>query len=106
MEDYILKRRERTFLVTEAGNLAGIVCLEDVKAIPSEKKRGTQVRDIMTPSDRLETVSREDDGSQVLARLASGKINQVPVVEDGEIKGIVCRSNILDFLHLRTELGV
>jgi Zn-dependent protease/predicted transcriptional regulator len=106
MEDYILKKRERTFLVTEAGNLTGIVCLDDVKAIPSEKRRAMQVREIMTPSDSLETVSREDDGSEVLARLASGKINQVPVIEAGEIKGIVCRSNILDFLHLRTELGV
>jgi len=106
MEDHILKKRERTFLVTEAGNLTGIVCLDDVKAIPSEKRRATQVKDIMTPSDRLETVSREDDGSEVLARLASGKINQVPVIEAGKIKGIVCRSNILDFLHLRTELGV
>jgi len=106
MEDYILKKRERTFLVTEAGNLAGIVCLDDVKALPAEKRQDTTVRDIMTPSDKLETVSREDDGSEVLARLASGKINQVPVIEAGEIKGIVCRSNILDFLHLRTELGV
>jgi len=106
VEDYVLTKRERTFLVTEAGNLAGIVCLDDVKVIPSEKRRPTQVRDIMTPSDRLETVSREDDGGEVLARLASGKINQVPVIEAEEIKGIVCRSNILDFLHLRTELGI
>jgi len=60
----------------------------------------------MTPSDKLETVSGSDNGGDVLARLASGKINQVPVIEDGEIKGIVCRSNILDFLHLRSELGV
>ena len=106
MEDYILKKRERAFLVTEAGRLAGIVCLEDVKAVPSEKRTVTTVREIMTPRDKLETVSWEDDGSQVLARLASGKINQVPVIEDGEIKGIVCRTNILDFLHLRSELGV
>ena len=106
MEDYILKKRERTFLVTEAGNLEGIVCLEDVKAIPAEKRQDTTVREIMTPKDRLETVSLEDDGSKVLSRLASGKINQIPVIENGEIKGIVCRSNILDFLHLRSELGV
>jgi len=106
VEDYVLTKRERAFLVTEAGKLAGIVCLEDVKAIPAEKRQGTTVKEIMTPRDKLETVSGEDDGSQVLARLASGKIHQVPVIEGGEIKGIVCRTNILDFLHLRSELGV
>jgi Zn-dependent protease/predicted transcriptional regulator len=106
MEDYILKKRERSFLVTDAGNLAGIVCLEDVKAVSPERRRDTTVSEIMTPRDKLETVSQGDDGSQVLARLASGKINQLPVIEGGEIKGIVCRTDILDFLHLRSELGV
>jgi Zn-dependent protease/predicted transcriptional regulator len=106
VEDYILKKRERSFLVTEAGKLAGIVCLEDVKGIPSEKRRDTLVREIMTPRDRLEAISPEEDGSQVLARLASGKINQVPVIERGQIEGVVCRANILEFLHLRSELGV
>ncbi|RLB07393.1 MAG: peptidase, partial [Deltaproteobacteria bacterium] len=60
---------------------------------------------IMTPRDKLVAVSPEDDGNQVLSRLASGKINQVPVIEGGEIKGLVCRTDILDFLHLRSELG-
>ncbi len=106
VEDYILKKRERSFLVTEAGKLAGIVCLEDVKAIPSEKRGGTLVREIMTPRDKLEAISPEEDGSQVLTRLASGKINQVPVIESGQIEGVVCRANILEFLHLRSELGV
>ncbi len=106
MEDHILKKRERSFLVTEAGKLAGIVCLEDVKAVPSEKRGYTRVREIMTPKDRLEAVSPEQDGSQALARLVGGKINQIPVMEDSEVKGIVCRTNILDFLHLRSELGI
>ncbi len=106
MEDYILKKKERAFLVTEAGRLAGIVCLDDVKDVPAEKRMETTVREIMTPRDKLEAVSPEDDGSYVLAKLASGKIHQVPVIEGGKIKGIVCRTDILDFLHLRSDLGV
>ncbi|UCC66434.1 MAG: site-2 protease family protein [Deltaproteobacteria bacterium] len=106
MEEYILKKKERAFLVTEAGKLAGIVCLEDVKAVPSEKRTVTTVREIMTPRDKLEAVSPEEDGSKVLGKLASGKIHQVPVIEGGEVKGVVCRADILDFLHLRSELGV
>jgi len=106
VEDYILKKREGSFLVTQAGELAGIVCLEDVKGVPSEKRSTTMVREIMTPRDKLEAISPEEDGSQVLARLASGKINQVPVIKGGKIEGVVCRANILNFLHLRSELGV
>lgn len=106
VEDFILKKRERSFLVTDAGKIAGIVCLEDVKAVPSERRGDTTVREIMTPRDKLEALSWEDDASKILAKLASGKINQVPIIESGEIKGIVCRTDILNFLHLRSELGV
>jgi hypothetical protein len=28
------------------------------------------------------------------------------VVEGGEIKGLVCRTDIPDFIHLRSELGM
>jgi predicted transcriptional regulator len=106
MEDHILRKKERSFLVTEEGVLAGIVCLEDVKAVPSEKRMKTEVREIMTPREKLEAVAPEADGNQVLAKPASGKINQVPVVQGGEIKGLVCRTDIPDFIHLRSELGM
>jgi hypothetical protein len=48
MEDHILRKKERSFLVTENGTLAGIVCLEDVKAVPPEKRMDTEVRKVMT----------------------------------------------------------
>ena len=105
MEDYILKKKERSFLVTEGGKLAGIVCLEDVKAVPPEKRIDTVVKKVMTPREKLEAVAPEADGNHVLAKLTSSRINQVPVVQGGEIKGLVSRTDILDFIHLRSELG-
>jgi hypothetical protein len=29
----------------------------------------------------------------------------VPVIQGGKIKGLVCRTDILDFIHLNSELG-
>ena len=104
IDDHILKKKERSFLVTEGGELAGIVCLEDAKAVPSSKRTTTMVWDIMTQSDQLEAVSPEDDAGKILAKLVSGKIHQVPVIQEGKIKGLVCRADILDFIHLHSEL--
>ena len=104
MENHILKKKERSFLVTEGGKLAGIVCLEDVKAVSPQKRIDTKVREIMTPREKLEAVAPEADGNQVLAKLTNSRINQVPVVQGGEIKGLVCRTDILDFIHLRYDL--
>jgi Zn-dependent protease/CBS domain-containing protein len=105
IEEHILKKKARSFLITERGALAGIVCLEDVKAVAAEKRAATAVREIMTPRDDLAIVSPQADGNKILAKLASGKIHQVPVIEKGKIKGLVCRADILDYIHLRSDLG-
>jgi Zn-dependent protease/predicted transcriptional regulator len=104
IEDYILRKKARSFLITERGALAGIVCLEDVKVIPAEKRATTTVGEIMTPRDGLEVVSPGTDGNKILAKLSNGKVHQVPVIERGKIKGLVCRADILDYLHLHSNL--
>ncbi len=106
IENHILKEKERVFLVTDNGQLKGIVCLEDIKSVPPENRETTSVREIMTERDRLMAVSPEDDGNAVLAKLSSGQVHQVPVMEGEQLRGVVCRNDILDFLHLRSELGI
>lgn len=105
VEEHILKRRQRAFLVFERGQLDGIICLDDVKAVPKENWANTRVGDIMTPKEKLEIASPEDDGSSVLAKLVGKKVNQVPVVKGEKVEGILCRSDVLQFLQLRAELG-
>ncbi len=106
VDDYILKKKERVFLVTENGTLRGIVCLEDVKETPREKWSQARVGDIMTPRDRLEAVSPDADGNQILSSLTTREIHQVPVMEGETVAGIICRADILRFLQLKSELGI
>jgi Zn-dependent protease len=106
VENYILHKRERVFLVEDGGSLRGIVCLEDVKATPREKWPDTTVAEIMTPKDKLEAVSPFDDGNSILKSLTAKDIHQVPVVEGGKVMGIICRSDVLRYIKLRSDLGV
>jgi Zn-dependent protease len=106
VDNYILKKKERVFLVSDNGNLKGIVCLEDVKQTPKERWPQEKVKDIMTPRDRLEAVAPEADGNKILASLASKDIHQVPVMKGDKIEGIICRTDIIRYLQLRSDLGV
>ena len=106
VEDYVLKKKERAFLVSDAGDLQGIVCLEDIKTVAPERRASTRVKDIMTPREKLDTVSPDDNGNEVLSKLSSRNVRQIPVMEEGEVQGILCRGDVLRFLHLRSELGV
>jgi len=106
VDNFILKEKERVFLVKDDGTLKGIVCLEDVKSVSREKWSTSRVADIMTPREKLEAVSLDTDGSQILNSLNTRDIHQVPVMKGEEIAGIICRTDILRFIQFRTELGV
>lgn len=106
VDNYILKKRERVFIVSDNGRLRGIVCLEDVKATPRDKWSETTVSEIMTPEEKLESVSPDADGNKILNSLTAKDIHQVPVIREDKIEGIICRSDILRYIQLRSELKV
>ena len=106
VDNFILKEKERVFLVLEGEDVRGIVCLEDVKATPREKWAEKKVGDIMTPREKLMFVSPAADGTKILDNLTAHDIHQVPVLEQGRIVGIICRTDVLRFIQLRSELGV
>lgn len=54
-------------------------------------------RDLMTTD--VETVSPDDDISEVLTRLARAEFNGFPVVEDGDLVGIVTQSDLVDLFQ-------
>ncbi len=106
LDEYILKKKERVFLVEDNDQVLGIVCLEDVKAAPRDRWEQMTVADVMTPRDELASVSPDTDGSDILKSLAARDINQVPVIEDGRVTGIICRTELLRYIQLKRELGV
>jgi len=105
VDEYVLRRREHSFLVADAGLLQGIVCLHDVKTVARERWPSTRVSEVMTPWEKLETVSPGDDGSAVLARLNARDVRQLPVVEGERLVGLLRRSDVLRYMQLRTALG-
>jgi Zn-dependent protease/CBS domain-containing protein len=105
VDEYVLRRREHSFLVADAGLLRGIICLHDVKTVSRERWSSTRVSEVMTPWAELETVSPGDDGSAVLARLNARDVRQLPVVEGERLIGLLRRSDVLRYLQVRTALG-
>ena len=105
VDDYVLRRREHAYPVVEGDQLQGIICLHDVKTVPRERWDEMQVSQVMTPWERLVTVSAGDDVNTVLSRFGSHDVHQLPVVEGRQLTGMVRRADVIRYLQLRAELG-
>ncbi len=106
VDDYILRHRHHAYPVADEGQLQGIICLHDVRAVPRERWGTTRVSEVMTPREKVLTVSAEDNGNTVLALLNTEDVHQLPVIEDNRVMGMLRRSDIIRYLQLRSELGI
>jgi Zn-dependent protease len=106
VDDYVLRRRDHAYPVADGDRLRGIICLHDVKAVPRQQWTSKLVGEVMTPWERLATVSVEDDGNTVLTFMNTHNVGQLPVVEGDRVIGMLRRGDVIRFMQLRGELGI
>lgn len=104
VNDNILQHGRRCFPVASGGRVEGLITLRDIKAVPRDQWSTRLVSQVMTPLERLKYVKPDEDLSTVLQTMAQNDINQVPVVQDSNIIGMVARDNIIGFINVMGEL--
>ena len=82
----------------------GVVTLQNIKAAPQHNWADTQVQDIMIPLDKLKVAHPDQDALSMLEQMEESEVNQMPVVSDGRVIGLITRDNLLRFLRIRSEL--
>lgn len=106
VDDYLMSRDQRFYPVVDSGRLAGVVCLRDVRRMPRSDWEASRVADIMTPEDKVTSVSPDDAASDALGLLGQRQLNQLPVVEGGVVRGMIRREDILRWLSLHGNSGL
>jgi CBS domain-containing protein len=101
IHEWLLGTDDHAFPVVEGDRLVGLVCLEDVRKVPSPTWDRVTVADIMTPVERLATVSPEEDSAEALGKLTSRDVRQIPVVDHGHLSGMLRRRDIIRWLGLQ-----
>jgi Zn-dependent protease len=103
---YILTGGHRCFLVANADRLTGVLTLENIKLVNQAKREHITAQDIMTPISRLRVISPDQDAMSVLEQMDENAVNQLPVVSDGRVIGLVTRERLIGLLRTRTELKI
>jgi Zn-dependent protease len=106
VDEYFLPRGLRYALVMQADQLAGLITLGDIRHVPRDQWAQTPVGHVMIPVDRLHVVSPQQNLNDVLPMMAGRDVNQLPVVQNGQLVGLLSRDAILRFLEIRRNLGL
>lgn len=105
VRETFLQLGRRAAAVTRDSRVIGIVTLTDVKHLPQPKWAETPVSQIMT-REPLYTVNVEDDLNAAFKLLALHSLNQVLVLHEGRLAGVLSRADLIRYLQLSQELGL
>lgn len=105
VEEHVLAGGQSCFFVADKGNLAGLLTLEHIQGVPRERRRLVTTGQVMTRIDDLERVHPEDDVWSVLERMDEQNAQQLPVIGDGGLLGMITREGLLRNIRLRAHLA-
>ena len=100
VEEHLLRSAQRVFPVMEGESLVGVVTLTDVRHVERAKWPSLRVADIMTGRGKLKVAHPDDDALDVLTALGTNNVNQLPVIEQERLRGLIRREDILKWLAL------
>jgi Zn-dependent protease len=106
VSETLLARNTRIAAVEQNGRFAGLLTLADLMPVPREQWDAVRAEQVMVPLARLATVRPEETALAALQRMQEGDYNQLPVLADGHMVGLLTRGDILHFLQLRESLHV
>lgn len=104
VDEHLLKTGRRCFVVEDEGRVSGLVTPHEVKTVERARWPQTTVEEVMRPLRSLHTVVPQTSITKALEVMGREDLNQLPVVHDGRLKGIISRSHILRLLQTRAEL--
>jgi Zn-dependent protease/predicted transcriptional regulator len=100
----MLEGDQMSFPVVDGERLVGVVTLEDVQKVDREDWPRTPVRAIMRSGDQLHHVSPGTPAADVLRAFGRDGMDHVPVVEQGELRGVVRRQDVMRWLQIHGDL--
>ncbi len=104
--DGILRQNRRAFfVVSDAGDIEGLVTLTDLRKTPEGDWEAVPVRRAMTPVDRLVTITPQAEVVAALQLMVDHDVNQLPVMSGGMAVGLLTRAGLLRAIQQRLEIG-
>jgi Zn-dependent protease/predicted transcriptional regulator len=104
VNDYLLRSGQRAFIVEKNGQPAGMITTHEVKEIDRGEWPELTVTQAMIPLEKVHAVKGTAKLSDVLEKMGREDVNQLPVMSNGHLDGIVSRGHILRLLQNRMEL--
>jgi CBS domain-containing protein len=103
VENHLSSGGEGCFLISQRGKLMGLITFHEVRNIGHRRWPYTVIYDVMNRIDQLQTVNPEAPITEALELMGGSQTNQLAVMSNGQLVGIISRDHIMGHLLAGSE---
>jgi Zn-dependent protease/CBS domain-containing protein len=105
VNDHILGGGRRSLLVKQGDRIAGLLTLHHIKGIPRSEWPTKTAAQAMIPAEQMKRLRPNTELWAALEEMDRDGVNQLPVMVDGKIQGILSREDVIGYLRTLQEFG-
>ncbi len=105
MDDHILASSRRSYIVENGEEVVGLLTLHHLRDVPKEQWPSTTVAQVMIPCAKWKDLALGTELWDAMEEMDRDGVNQLPVMTDGHIEGMLTREDIISFLRQLREPG-
>jgi len=105
VDEQILGQAQSCLIVTRGQNAVGLITPHRVKEVPRQEWATTTASQAMLPLEKFKRISPTAEIWSALQQMDGDGVNQLPVMTDGRVIGMLSRQDVITFLRTLQELG-
>jgi Zn-dependent protease len=105
VDEQVLGSGQRSFLVHRGDQTLGLITLHRVKEVPRHEWPTTSTAKAMLPFEQLQCVDPDTELWSALQKMDRNGFNQMPVIRDQRVIGMLNREDVITFLATLQEFG-
>jgi Zn-dependent protease/CBS domain-containing protein len=105
VDEFVLTSGRRVFVVMRGDEAVGLCTLHEVKAVPRAQWPAVRVDEAMIPTERLRSLHPETALAGAVAEMDRDGVNQLPVMTDHHVVGLLSREDVINYLRALRELA-
>lgn len=105
VDAHILGAGKRSFIIKTGDRVQGLLTLHQIKKVPRENWEQTTVAEAMIPISQVKATMQDTALTQALAEMDRDGVNQLPVLDNNQIVGMLTREDLITYIRTLQELS-
>lgn len=104
VDQELLRTGKPCFIVMEKGEQTGLVTLNEIQQVDRARWPFTTLHEVMRPIEDLRSLAPDAPLASALASLGGSGLDQLPVVSNGHLVGVLSRAQVVSYLQVHAQL--